>query len=66
MPFHNSVTPVDEMINYDIKIGIGVDNCADLMSPFSNGDMYNELKTLAITCRLYNIDELVKIATTEI
>lgn len=61
-PSHNSITPVDEMLEYDIKIGIGTDNISDLMLPLNDGDMYKELETLAISTRLYDVDKLIKIA----
>lgn len=63
-PFHNSMTPIEEMVEYDIVCGIGTDNIADLMCPFINGNMYDELMLLAKGLRLYDIDNLVKIATT--
>lgn len=62
-PAHNSITPIDEMLNYNIQIGIGTDNISDLMLPFNDGDMYKELETLAIATRLYDVDKLINIAT---
>lgn len=62
-PSHNSITPVEEMLDFDIKIGIGTDNISDLMLPFSDGDMYKELETLAISTRLYDFDKLIGLAT---
>ena len=62
-PVHNSITPVDEMLEYDIQVGIGTDNISDLMLPFNDGDMYKELETLAISTRLYDVDKLIAIAT---
>jgi cytosine/adenosine deaminase-related metal-dependent hydrolase len=62
-PFHNSLTPVDELYQFGIPIAIGTDNIADYMLPFNDGDMWPELRLLAQGNRFLEIDELVKIAT---
>lgn len=62
-PIHNPVLPVDEMIDYDIPIGIGIDNIADIFMPYNDADMWNDLRLCMETNRLYDIDTLVKIAT---
>jgi cytosine deaminase len=63
-PIHNSIAPVEEMIPAGINVGIGTDNIADLLKPFTSGNMWTELRFLLESCRFYNIDELVNIATT--
>ena len=63
-PTHNSVTPVDEMIPAGIPVAIGTDNIADILKPFTDGDMWTEVRFLLESCRFYNIDELINIATT--
>lgn len=60
-PSHNSITPVDEMLNHDIIVGIGTDNISDLMCPFIDGNILTELKNLAIMCRIYDENKLLKI-----
>jgi len=62
-PIHNSIAPVEEMIPAGINVGIGTDNIADLLKPFTSGNMWTELRFLLESCRFYNIDELVNIAT---
>jgi len=62
-PIHNSIAPVEEMIPIGINVAIGTDNIADLLKPFTSGNMWTELRFLLESCRYYNIDELVKIAT---
>lgn len=62
-PSHNSVTPVDEMIPAGITVAIGPDNIADYYKPFTDGDMWTELRFLLETCHYYDLQELVKIAT---
>lgn len=64
MPFHNAVTPVDELVPVGITVAIGPDDIADYYKPFSDGNMMTELRFLLESCHFYNIDELVNIATT--
>ncbi|HZE87445.1 MAG TPA: amidohydrolase family protein [Methylomirabilota bacterium] len=63
MPFHNALTPVDELVPAGITIALGTDNIADIYKPFINGSMWEELHTLLEATHFYDIDELVKIAT---
>ena len=63
-PIHNSITPVDELINNDLIVAIGSDNIHDVYKPYCNGDMMFELRMLLEACKIYDEDELVKIATT--
>lgn len=60
-PSHNPVTPVDEMLKYGIIVGVGTDNISDLMCPFIDGNMMTELKNLALLCRIYDENKLLKI-----
>jgi len=62
-PTHNSVTPIDEMIPAGINVAIGTDNIADMLKPFTDGDMWTEVRFLLESCRFYNIEELVNIST---
>lgn len=62
-PTHNPVTPVDELTREGITVGIGTDNIADLFMPYNDAEMWNDLRVLMETNRLYNADNLVDIAT---
>lgn len=62
-PFHNSLTPVDEMVPAGITVALGTDNICDYMVPFCDGEMWQELLLLATGCRFLEIEDLVKIAT---
>jgi cytosine/adenosine deaminase-related metal-dependent hydrolase len=62
-PTHNAITPVDEMIQWGIKVGIGTDNINDIYKPFGDGDMWTELKILLEACKIYDIDVLTDIST---
>tara|TARA_Y100000592_G_scaffold16471_1_gene24479 strand:- start:916 stop:1914 length:999 start_codon:yes stop_codon:yes gene_type:complete len=62
-PTHNSITPVEEMLEYDLVVAIGSDNIQDVYKPFSDGNMYTELKFLLECLHLYDVNALVDIAT---
>ena len=62
-PSHNSITPVEEMLENDLVVAIGSDNIQDVYKPLSDGNMYTEMKFLLESLHLYDIDALVKIAT---
>ena len=63
-PIHNAITPVDELLKHDLVVAIGSDNIYDVYKPFADGDMMFELRLLLEACKIYDVDELVKIATT--
>jgi len=63
VPFHNALTPIDELIPAGITVALGTDNIADIYKPISDGNMWDELHVLLEAGHYYNIDELVKIAT---
>jgi len=64
VPIHNSITPVDELIKNDLTVAIGSDNIMDVYKPYCDGDMLFELRMLLEACKIYDEDQLVKIATT--
>ena len=63
-PIHNSITPVDELIQHDLVVAIGSDNIYDVYKPYSDGDMMFELRMLLEACKIYDEDVLAEIATT--
>lgn len=63
-PTHNSIAPIEELCEYGVNVGLGTDNIADIIKPFTDGDLWTELRFLLESCRFYNVDELVKISTT--
>lgn len=62
-PFHNAVTPIDELIPLGIPVAIGTDNIADVYKPYCDGDLLTELRVLLEATHFYDLNELVKIAT---
>ena len=63
-PTHNSIAEADEMIKAGINVSIGTDNISDIFVPEDNGELFQEIKLLATACRLYDLEQLAKIATT--
>lgn len=62
-PIHNAIAPVEELLEAKIPVGLGTDNIADIYKPFTDGEMWTELRFLLETCHFYDIKELVNIAT---
>jgi cytosine deaminase len=57
------VTPVDEMLPHGITVGIGTDNINDIWMPFNDADLWLDLRVLLEAARIYDLDQLVTIAT---
>lgn len=62
-PIHNPVTPLDELLEYGIAVGLGLDNVADIFMPYNDADMWTDLRMLFEMNRVYDLDTIVKIAT---
>jgi cytosine/adenosine deaminase-related metal-dependent hydrolase len=52
------------MIPAGVRVALGTDDIADIYKPFSDGDMWTELRFLLEATHLYDIDALTEIATT--
>lgn len=63
MPWHNAVTPVEELVKYGLDVAIGSDNIHDIYKPFANGCMETELRVLLESTHFYDSKTLFKIAT---
>ena len=63
VPSHNAITPVDELLEHDLTVAIGSDNIHDIYKPYSDGDMMFELRMLLEACKIYDEEQLIKIAT---
>jgi len=63
-PIHNAVTPVKEMLAAGLTVSLGTDNIRDIYKPFNDGDMWTELRFLLEAQRLYDLDALAEIAST--
>lgn len=62
-PVHNSIAPVPQLIEAGVNVALGVDNVFDYFCPFSDGNIFTELLFLIETCRFYDVEKFVDIAT---
>ena len=62
-PLHNSIAQVDEMLAHGVNVSLGTDNISDIFVPEDNGDLFEEVLSLASACRFYDIKSLAKIVT---
>ena len=60
---HNAIAPVEELLEAKIPVALGTDNIADIYKPFTDGEMWIELRFLLETCHFYDIKQLANIAT---
>ncbi len=63
-PIHNALTPVKEMVEAGLTVALGTDGIQDIYKPFIDGDMWTELRFLLEANRLYDMNVLADIATT--
>lgn len=61
---HNAITPVEELVENGLLVALGTDNIHDIYKPYCDGSMITELRVMLEATHFYNMDELVKIATT--
>lgn len=62
-PIHNSIAPLKILLDANVKLGLGIDNIADLYMPLVDGDMWFECRLLMEATRHYNLEEVATIAT---
>ena len=61
---HNSIAPIDFFLKHNINVALGVDNIYDYFCPFADGNLLTELNFLLETSRIYDLNLLTDIATT--
>lgn len=61
-PTHNSITPIDEMLEWGLCVGIGTDNIEDVYKPYCDGDPMFELRLALECCKVYDDSTLVDLA----
>tara|TARA_B100001758_G_C18368932_1_gene590194 strand:- start:123 stop:1040 length:918 start_codon:yes stop_codon:yes gene_type:complete len=61
-PIHNSIAPIDILLEEGVNIGLGVDNIEDIFVPYCDGNMEFELRMLAEAGRIYDPNTLINIA----
>lgn len=61
-PIHNSILPVQKVLDAGIPLHLGVDNIHDLFMPIVDGDLWTECRMLMETCRFYDIEAVMAMA----
>ena len=62
-PLHNSIAPVEELVQHELPVYLGVDNIYDLFMPLVDGDMWTESRILMEACRYYELETVAGIAS---
>lgn len=60
---HNSIAPVRELLDGGVVVAIGTDNIHDVFLPFSDGLVADEIDFLAEAIRMYDIEKLVDLVS---
>lgn len=60
-PIHNSIAPVEILLDEGVKVKIGIDNISDLFMPLVDGDMWFETRLLMEATRIYDFSKIVSI-----
>ncbi len=61
-PTHNSITPIDELLEWGFVVGIGTDNIEDIYKPYCDGDMLFEIRLALEACKIYDESRILDIA----
>lgn len=62
-PRRNAITPFDELLAARLTVAIGSDNIADIYKPYSDGNMFTELRLLLEATHVYDFKSLLAVAT---
>lgn len=61
-PIHNSIMPLQKVLDAEIPVYLGVDNIHDLFMPLVDGDLWTECRFLMEAARFYDIERVMAIA----
>ena len=62
-PIHNSIAPVNMLLEVGVDVKLGIDNISDLFMPLVDGDLWFETRLLMESTRIYNIEKILNIVT---
>ena len=62
-PIHNSIAPVNILLEEGVEVKLGIDNISDLFMPLVDGDMWFETRLLMESTRIYNSNKIISIVT---
>lgn len=60
-PTHNSIAPVEILLEEGVDIKLGIDNIEDLFMPLVDGDLWFETRLLMEATRIYDFEKITKI-----
>ncbi len=60
-PIHNSIAPVNILIEEGVEVKLGIDNISDLFMPLVDGDLWFETRLLMEATRIYDINKIINI-----
>ena len=61
-PIHNSIAPLQRLIEGGVEVMMGVDNIHDLFMPLVDGDIWFECRLLMEATRCYDLDLIAQVA----
>lgn len=62
-PLHNSIAPLQRLLEGGVKLALGADNIHDLFMPLVDGDLWFESRLLMEATRCYDLDMIADLAT---
>ena len=62
-PIHNSIAPVEILLEEGVDIKLGIDNIEDLFMPLVDGDLWFETRLLMESTRIYDHKKIINIVT---
>ena len=60
-PIHNSIAPVEILLEEGVNVKLGIDNIEDLFMPLVDGDLWFETRLLMESTRIYDINKIIDI-----
>ena len=64
-PIHNSIAPINILLDEGVKVKLGIDNISDLFMPLVDGDLWFESRLLMESSRIYDFDLISDIVTSD-
>ena len=62
-PIHNSIAPIEILLEEGVDIKLGIDNIEDLFMPLVDGDLWFETRLLMESTRIYDHEKIIDIVT---
>ncbi len=62
-PTHNSIAPVEILLEEGVDVNLGIDNIEDLFMPLVDGDLWFETRLLMESTRIYDHKKIIDIVT---